>query len=47
VYADRDSQWRSPEQQEAATPIKQIQMASFDGQRWQLFGSLINGQTLS
>ena len=25
-------------------PIKQIQMARFDGQRWQLFGSLINGQ---
>ena len=28
-------------------PIKQIQMARFDGQRWQLFGSLINGQTPS
>jgi len=25
-------------------PIKQIQMARFDGQRWHLFGSLINGQ---
>ncbi len=26
-------------------PIKQIQMARFDGQRWQLFGPLISGQT--
>jgi branched-chain amino acid transport system substrate-binding protein len=25
-------------------PIKQIQMARFDGQRWQLFGPVINGQ---
>jgi branched-chain amino acid transport system substrate-binding protein len=25
-------------------PIKQIQLARFDGQRWQLFGSLISGQ---
>jgi len=28
-------------------PIKQIQMARFDGQRWQLFGPLISGQTPS
>ncbi len=26
-------------------PIKQIQMGQFDGQRWRLFGALINGQT--
>jgi ABC-type branched-subunit amino acid transport system substrate-binding protein len=26
-------------------PIKQIRMARFDGQRWQLFGPLISGQT--
>jgi ABC-type branched-subunit amino acid transport system substrate-binding protein len=26
-------------------PVKQIQMARFDGQRWQLFGPLISGQT--
>jgi hypothetical protein len=44
---DCDLRWPSPEQQEAATPIKQIQMARFDGQRWQLFGSLINGQPFS
>ncbi len=25
-------------------PIKQIQLARFDGERWQLFGSLISGQ---
>jgi branched-chain amino acid transport system substrate-binding protein len=25
-------------------PVKQIRMARFDGQRWQLFGPLINGQ---
>jgi branched-chain amino acid transport system substrate-binding protein len=25
-------------------PIKRIRMARFDGQRWQLFGPLINGQ---
>ena len=25
-------------------PVKQIQMGRFDGQRWQLFGSVINGQ---
>jgi branched-chain amino acid transport system substrate-binding protein len=26
-------------------PIKQIRMARFDGRRWQLFGSVISGQT--
>jgi len=25
-------------------PIKQMQMARFDGERWQLFGSLMSGQ---
>jgi branched-chain amino acid transport system substrate-binding protein len=25
-------------------PVKQIQMARFDGQRWQRFGPLISGQ---
>jgi len=25
-------------------PIKQIQMARFDGHRWELFGPLISGQ---
>jgi branched-chain amino acid transport system substrate-binding protein len=25
-------------------PIKQIRMARFDGQRWQLFGPLISGE---
>jgi len=24
-------------------PIKQVQMARFDGERWQLFGSVISG----
>jgi len=24
-------------------PVKQIQMARFDGERWQLFGPLISG----
>ncbi|HUC12279.1 MAG TPA: ABC transporter substrate-binding protein [Stellaceae bacterium] len=28
-------------------PIKQLQMGRFDGQRWQLFGSLISGQAPS
>ena len=26
-------------------PIKQIRMARFNGQHWQLFGPLISGQT--
>ena len=25
-------------------PIKQVQMARFDGERWQLFGSVISSQ---
>jgi len=27
-------------------PIKQIQMARFDGERWQLFGPLITGKAV-
>ena len=25
------------------TPVKQVQMGRFDGERWQLFGSLLTG----